>query len=174
MIIVSVIVVSYNSSNTIATCLKALSCQTFRAFKIILLDNNSSDDTLEKVYSVRQDIALPMVIVESKVNQGFAQGNNEAYKKADTEYVALLNPDVIVGPNWLEELVQEMNTDENVGICASKMLKDGEGNTIDSAGDGFSRILRGFKRGEGDVSSSFDRKKYVLEPVLVQRCIAQS
>ena len=69
-------------------------------------------------------------------------------RQATGEYIALLNNDTEPDKEWLGELVRAMDNCPDVGICASKLIVYGT-DIIDSAGDGFSTSLKGFKRGGG-------------------------
>jgi len=154
---VSIIIVAFNNKDLLAETLHSLSNQTYRDFEIIVVDNNSPDGTSDLMKTVFQEISY----MRSDVNLGFSGGNNLGLKHARGEYVALLNNDAVAQPSWLGTLVKAMNEAPDVGICASKMLVFGT-ELIDSAGDGFSSSLKGFKRGEGLPSSSYDECEYVF------------
>lgn len=78
-------------------------------FKIIVVDNGSTDLTVDKL---RLD---PTVFhIESPFNQGFACGNNLALEIVDTPYFVLCNNDILATPNWLEKLIDVSNTDEKI------------------------------------------------------------
>ena len=62
---------------------------------------------------------------------------------------------------WLEELVRQMDRDSRIGVCASKLMVYNS-NRIDSAGDGYTRTLKGFKHGEGEESNKFNEQKFVF------------
>jgi GT2 family glycosyltransferase len=94
-------------------------------------------------------------------NLGFAGGNLEALKHTSGEYIALINPDAFAEERWLEELNRAMEAHSEVGICASKIIANGS-SIIDSAGDGYTATLKGFKRGEGVNAERFDQFEYVF------------
>lgn len=99
------------------------------------MDNHSTD---KSVNFLREN--YPQVkIIENKKNFGFAEGNNvgirEALKSPEIKYIACLNNDTEVEQNWLAELVRAMESNHNIGLCASKILYFGERDKIDSAGD---------------------------------------
>jgi len=94
-------------------------------------------------------------------NIGFAGGILEGLKHATGEYIALLNNDTEPDKEWLGEQVEAMDNSPDVGICASKLIVYGT-DIIDSAGDGFSAALRGFKRGEGEKSFLYNKREYVF------------
>lgn len=160
---VSVIIVNFNGETLIERCLDALYRQSYRDFEIIVVDNGSSDNSLKAITTfVRTaSMKLPVRIVALGRNLGFAGGNSEGLAAASGEYIALLNNDTEPDKRWLEELVRGLEVDEGIGICASKMLCY-ESTLIDSAGDGLSRMLKGFKIGEGTSSVRRNCRGYVF------------
>ena len=139
---VSLIIVTYNAEEFINDCLLSVYLQSYRDFETIVIDNNSKDRTIEKI---RAD--FPWVkLIESKENLGFTGGVNTGYSFARGKYIALLNPDTRVDSKWLENLVSTINSNEEIGICASLMLNWGT-DVIDTAGDGCTRAGKGFKLG---------------------------
>jgi GT2 family glycosyltransferase len=100
-------------------------------------------------------------LILHKNNAGFAGGNNRGLEQATGKYIALLNNDAEADKCWLEELVRAMDGNPDIGICASKILNS-HSYTIDSAGDGFSTLLKGYKRGEGEDKDLYDKKEYVF------------
>lgn len=98
---VSVIIINWNCKDDLPTCLGALSRQTHRDFETILVDNGSSDDSVEMVRR-----GFPNVrIIEAGANLGFAEGCNVGIAHARGEWIATLNPDTEADPRWLEELL---------------------------------------------------------------------
>ena len=148
---ISLIIVNYNGRDLITNCLKGLEDQSFKNFEIIIIDNGSIDGSLNEIkkYLDRSSIAPFIKLISLNENAGFGGGNLEGLKHACGEYIALLNNDTEPDGRWLEELVKAMYNDPKVGICASKLIVYGT-DIIDSAGDGFSTSLKGFKRGEGE------------------------
>jgi GT2 family glycosyltransferase len=73
-------------------------------------------------------------ILVNRENTGFAAANNQAIRATDSEFIATLNNDTEVEPNWLEELVRAIEADERVGACASKMLFAHRPGMINSTG----------------------------------------
>ena len=97
---VSVIIVNWNDKEFLERCLTALMAQTATPYEIILVDNASTDGSLEiarRFPSVR--------LLAQNSNTGFARGNNLAINAAaaGSEWIALLNPDAFPEPRWLEE-----------------------------------------------------------------------
>ena len=160
---VSVIIVNFNGEFMILDCMNALRKQTYNNFEIVIVDNASSDNSLKAIRQClyRTPIGVPVKIIPLVTNSGFTGGNTEGLRYAEGDYIALLNNDTEPDESWLEELVTSLMGDPRVGICASKLICHNS-NTVDSAGDGFSTMLKGFKIGEGKSSENFDHKKTVF------------
>ena len=158
---VTVIIITFNSSSTIEDCLLSLNHQTFQDFDVVLVDNSSHDNTQSVIQSLQPLLNFSLKTVFLDQNLGFAGGNNVALRHACGQHIALLNPDAFPTAHWLEALVRTMDQHPEVGICASKLLVHGS-DVIDSAGDGFSTALKGFKRGEGRSKDLYDETEYVF------------
>ncbi len=132
---VAVIVVNWNGMLHLPACLLSLSRQTYLDVQIVLVDNGSQDGSVAYV-----ERCYPMVrIIRNPVNVGFAVACNQGITVTDTEYVALLNNDAVVHPEWLNAMVTMMS-EPAVGMCACKMLSMGDGKVIDSAGIAIDRL----------------------------------
>lgn len=160
---VSVIIINFNGKTLINSCLNALHKQTYANFETIIVDNGSSDDSLRIIEAFIKTVStkFPLKIIPLNRNRGFAGGNNLGLNAASGDYVALLNNDTEPDKSWLEELVRGMEADERIGICASKLICH-DSTLIDSAGDGFTKILKGFKLDEGISNSNQNVQKYVF------------
>jgi len=158
---ISVIIANLNGEQYLPDCLRSLEAQTFKDFEVIVVDNGSSDSSLD---ILRSDFPWARVIA-LKENTGFAGGNNIGFAASSAEYVATLNNDTIVDRSWLQALYETAKTDASVGMVASKIYLGREGNEIDSAGmllypDGMTR-----QRGHGEEDKGqFDSVKEVLFP----------
>lgn len=138
---ISVIIVNYNGEQYLKDCLDSLYSQTRKDYEIILIDNCSTDRSIEIITLDYPDITL----IRNKANLGFAAGTNQGIRVARGEYILTLNNDTRVEPSFLEEIVSPMDNDPRVGICASKMLlPDGR---INSTGLCISRSGAAWNRG---------------------------
>lgn len=160
---VSIIIVNYNGKGFITGCLKALEGQSFKDFEIIIVDNGSSDDSLYEIQEFFKESPItPFVkLVPLDGNLGFAGGNLEGLRYIKGGYIALLNNDTEADKKWLEELIKAMDEHPEVGICASKMIVCGK-DIIDSAGDIYSTLLKGAKRGERERKEKYNKLEYVF------------
>ncbi|HEY3288539.1 MAG TPA: glycosyltransferase family 2 protein [Anaerolineae bacterium] len=130
----SVIVINWNGRRYLEDCLTALRAQTYPKREVILVDNGSTDGSIEYVTA-----AFPETrIVRCEQNIGFAAANNLGFAAARGAYIATLNNDTRADPTWLADLVQAMQTKADIGMCASKMVLWSDPTIIDSAGIAFS------------------------------------
>lgn len=152
---ISVIIVNWNGLQHLEECLLSLSKQTTKDFEIILVDNGSTDGSANFV-----EKRFPYVkIIRLKKNEGFCRGNNIGLEHASGEFVALLNNDTKVDPNWLKELIQEIQSDPNIGICSSCMVNYFKPEYLDTAGDGYDICGVGFKIGNQMRVSEYRNKR---------------
>ena len=126
---VSIIIVNYNGKELLQKCLDSLLKINYDNFEIILVDNNSTDGTVEFVTKNYPSL----IIIKLDSNKGFAEPNNIAAKISNGKYLLFLNNDTVVTPNFISEMVKVMETDKKTAVCQSLLLKpDG---SIDSSGD---------------------------------------
>jgi len=127
--LVSIIIINYNGKHHLEKCLKSLMQIDYKNYEIILVDNNSNDDSINFVKKFYPSVN----IIQLEKNYGFAEPNNIGAKRAVGEFLLFLNNDTIVKPNFISELVKVINTDSKIAICQSFLLKPNE--EIDSSGD---------------------------------------
>jgi GT2 family glycosyltransferase len=128
---VSVIIVNFNGQDYLENCLVSLQQQTYPDYEIILVDNASSDRSIEIAQQYADDVKL----VISGHNLGFAGGNNLGVQHTTGDYLAFLNPDTIVQPAWLIELVNAMTTIDRAGLATAKILLLSEPDRINTCGN---------------------------------------
>lgn len=100
---ISIIVVGYNSKKDLPECFDSIQKSTFKKYRIIFVDNDSTDGSLDFVKN-----KYPEIITIKNKNTGYAGGNNVGIRKAiefRDEYVFLLNPDTIIDKDCLAELI---------------------------------------------------------------------
>lgn len=143
---VSVIIVNWNGKHHLQRCLSAVLAQTYSNFEVILVDNGSTDGSVEFVSQ-----EFPQVRLISKAeNLGFAKGNNIAIEAAQGDYIATLNNDTQADPHWLRELTGVMEARPRVGMCASKMLFYHQPHVINSTGINLDRAGIAWDRQGGE------------------------
>ena len=117
---IAVVVLNWNGKRYLGRCLSALGQTTYPAerLKIILADNASTDGSAEWVRERFPEVQ----VLENSGNLGFGGGNNRAIQANSSPFVALLNTDTAVQPDWLLHLVQPHLADGRVGASTAKLL----------------------------------------------------
>lgn len=151
---VAIVVLNWNGIDDTLLCLESLLSQTYKLFKIIVIDNGSIDNSKTILKKYQQKHSDKIEVIYNPTNLGFAGGVNTGIKwslQQDFEYVALFNNDAIADKSWLQSLVESAQPTE-VGITTGLLLHE-NGKTIDSSGDWLSTWGLAFPRNRGDKSS---------------------
>ena len=115
---VSVIVLNWNGRALIEDCLEALLAQTYPYYSIIVVDNASSDDSVAFVKE-----RFPQIDVFRTFKfLGIVEGNNLAIQRVEDDLIAIVDPNVTFPADWLEEMVNQMLLNEQIGIAGCKLL----------------------------------------------------
>ncbi|MFP4381971.1 MAG: glycosyltransferase family 2 protein [Candidatus Sumerlaeia bacterium] len=125
----SIIIVSLNGGEVIATALDALRHDGYARKEVIVVDNGSTDDLAEKVRGQYPEVRL----IQSPINLGFAGGNNLGLREAAGDIMVLLNDDTEVRPGWLDAFARVAAEHDKWGIMGCKLLYP-DGKTIQHAG----------------------------------------
>ena len=116
---ISIVIVAWNARRYLELCLESLlSAPTHRRMETIVVDNASEDGTAEMI-----EARFPWVkLIKSQENLGFSRGNNLGIRQAQGQYVALVNPDVIVLPGCLDALADFLDRNPKVGNVGPLIL----------------------------------------------------
>lgn len=139
-----VIIPTFNGKHLLGTCLDSLRAQTYRDFKVLVVDDASADETISYLNTQYPEVdtySLPE-------NSGFARAVNAGLrnilKAYRPKYIAVLNNDTRVDPEWLSALVQRMSSAPKTAAVASNMffaqhpdVINSQGGTLDWNGDGY-------------------------------------
>lgn len=128
--LVSIIIVNWNGKKWLKSCLSSLNNQNYKHVEIIIIDNSSTDGSVEYIQRYYPDVT----VIVNKDNKGFADANNIGYRKANGYYILFLNNDTKVTTHFLTALVSYMEQHEEVGGAQSKLLLMDDPHTIDAAG----------------------------------------
>lgn len=166
-------VVTWNSSQTIVPCIQALLSQHgFTLGKdlfVSVTDNNSSDDTVEKVTSSFGELVN---VTANAQNTGFSGGHNSGITRAlqrGASFYAAINPDVVLEPTVLSCLRETLNRDARCGAIAPKLLRADESlkpvvpARFDSTGMYITPSVRHFDRGSEEIDDGqYERAQYIF------------
>ena len=128
--LVSIIILNYNAGELLFNCIKSIKKSNYSNVEIIVVDNVSSDKSHIKCKEKYQEIKL----IQNKENFGYCGGNNIGIKQATGEFVIILNPDTIVQPNCIGELVFAYEK-IGEGLFQPKILSLNEENILQSTGN---------------------------------------
>lgn len=99
---ISIVIATFNGLSFLKKCLPTIYNQTYLDIEVILVDNNSSDQTVPQIMK-----HFPKVkIIKNKINEGFAKANNIGVQRATGEYIFLLNNDTELFPDAVEKLIK--------------------------------------------------------------------
>ena len=124
-------IVTYNSENDIVACLSSLKRQSYQDFDLIIVDNNSSDNTTALIESSYPEAN----VYKLESNKGFGSSHNLAIKSSNSPWVLVLNQDVVLERNCIEKMMNA-TTKEGVAAIGPCLLRSrSESNRlIDTAG----------------------------------------
>jgi GT2 family glycosyltransferase len=158
MVKVAVNIVTFNSAADIVACLESVRQQTFRDFRIHILDNDSLDDTIDRIASY--DLSL----VRSSVNSGFSKAHNDLIHSFPADYALILNPDAILRPDFLEKIVGALEARPDAASASGKLLRL-DGRTLDSTGIVWLRSQRHLDRGADEPDlGQYDKPEEIFGP----------
>lgn len=115
---ISVIVVSYNTSDIIGNCLKSVCAKSNITIEVFVVDNASKDGSADFVKT-----NFPFVnCLFNKQNVGFATANNQALSFCSGEYILFLNPDTWLHVNAIENMISYMNDNRHIGLAGCNII----------------------------------------------------
>ncbi len=160
MKLVSINIVNWNGLHFLSDCIESIKMQTYKNIEINIIDNNSSDGSIDFIKNNFPEIKL---IVNTQ-NKGFSKAHNQAIRISSGDYIIPLNFDITLTPTFVEEMVRAAETSFDTGIVSGKLYlkKDEKTNILDSTGV----IIPGMfpaDRGQNETDSGqFDKTEYVF------------
>lgn len=129
--LVSVVIVNWNGEGILEQCLQAILKQTFQHYEVILVDNASTDKSLDYVEEYYPEIQ----VIKLERNLGFAEANNIGVRHARGQWLALLNNDAFPAVDWLEQLYGARKRNPEYAFFASKLINAQDQSSVESTGD---------------------------------------
>jgi GT2 family glycosyltransferase len=129
--LVSVLVLNWNGADCLPRCLDALQGQTFRDFEVLVLDNASTDHSVDQLAARWPGFRL----VRFERNLGFSLANNRGAALARGRWLVFLNNDAFPQPDWLERLIDAAQTSPGFSFFASRLMYASDPDRVQSAGD---------------------------------------
>jgi hypothetical protein len=160
--LISVVIPNYNGAACLEPCLRSLNRQTYRHFEVIVVDNASSDQSVEMT---RRE-APQARIVQQRQNLGFAAAVNRGIEAARGDWIAVLNNDTEAPEDWLAECAAAIARHPDASFLACRILEYDRPGRIFSAGDCFLRAGIGYRRGQEQA----DHERFDLEMPIFAAC----
>ena len=134
----TIVIPNINGKGWLKDSIESVYAQTEQNFRLIVVDNGSTDESLEQArsYCSRENFTL----IENGTNTGFSHAVNQGIALADSEYVVLFNNDAFAEPQWLEELIRTAETDPKIFAVQSLMIRHFDRELADDAGDYVTRL----------------------------------
>ncbi len=120
---VTVQLVTWNGAKYIPYLFDSLRKQTYTNWSLMVLDNNSDDDTVESIKKEFPDCTFPKEMIELDSNIGFANGHNLLFRRNKSEFVLLLNQDMYLRSDVITNLVESMLTNEKCASVSPRLMR---------------------------------------------------
>lgn len=157
---VSIVIMNYNGLDYILNCLDSVFKTKGCTFEVILIDNNSNDNS----HRICKENFSEIRLFENKENLAMA-ARNIGIDNAKGEFIAFLDSDAIVDPNWLQYLVLRYQNNGE-GLYQGKILEQNKSNFIGSSGNFMNIFGLGFARGNGEKDvGQFEKFQQISFPV---------
>ena len=128
---ITVVVVNYNGGEYLRGCLASLARQTFTNFEAIVIDNASTDGSLDRIIEEPERLT----ILRQTENLGFAGGNNVGARAGKGKWLALLNPDAEAAPDWLAAMMRAIADRPTHRMVACQQVSLHDPSKLDGVGD---------------------------------------
>lgn len=142
---VSVIIVNYNAGKYLRPCVESLLAQTLTNFECVLIDNGSTDGSLDSL----PELDARFTLIKAGENLGFAMANNRAVEKVSADWIALLNPDAFARPDWLEKGLAAQDALPNTAMIGSTQYLALDPDKFDGLGDEYHAFGVAWRAGFG-------------------------
>lgn len=167
---ISILILNWNGKHDTLACLNSIQRLSYPQVEVIVIDNGSSDDSVESIKTQFPRYTL----LSTGVNLGFAEGNNVGIRLAlegGADYVLLLNNDTVVAPDLLEQFMQTALLHPHAGIFGAKIFLFESPDTLDHLGGMWNRKQGVFEliglREKGDLWDSSQEIDYACGACLM-------
>lgn len=154
----TVIIPNLNGKHYLEECLTSLREQTSKDFVTILVDNGSSDGSVEYVQKYFPEVRIHRF----EVNTGFCGAVNQGIRMSETPYVILLNNDTVCHEKFVESLLRGIRSRPGIFSCQARMLQMHAPHLIDDAGDYYCALGWAFAAGKGREAVDYSQEKEIF------------
>ncbi|MHA1300532.1 MAG: glycosyltransferase family 2 protein [Candidatus Helarchaeota archaeon] len=163
--LVSIVILTnpFRSSQLTIDCLKSLEKQDYSNFEVIIVDNASPKEEVEKIEKFLINYKIKHLLILNSKNWGYAEGNNIGMRKSRGDIICLLNNDTECDPNFISECVKVLLSGKDYGICCPKIVYYDHPSLIWYAGGKISPFLLLTAIQEGVKRPSNEKKYNILK-----------
>jgi GT2 family glycosyltransferase len=156
---ISIIVLTFNSSKFIKSCLDSIFTQNYRDFETIVVDNGSKDNTVNLI----KDNYPRIILIENNQNLGACKARNQGIEMSGGKWILTLDCDVILKEDLLKRLMEFVNKlDTSIGMVQPKILNLDK-KTLYSCGIYLSWLRRFYDIGKGKIDNGqFNSSQYIF------------
>ena len=148
---VTIVIPNYNGLAFMEPCFKALELQICRDFQVLVVDNGSTDGSVEWL----KEHDIPSIFLDS--NTGFSGAVNRGIRASSTPYVILLNNDTEPDCHYVGEMIKAIERSPKIFSVSCKMIQLYHKELMDDAGDMYSLLGWAYQRGVGRPSSGYNK-----------------
>lgn len=142
--LVSIVIPNWNGASLLEECLSALVSTTYHPIEIIVVDNNSSDDSLRILQGFKT-----VKVVRSSANLGYAAGCNLGISESRGDFIVTLNNDIVVRPDWLASPIEHLLVNDEIGIVSCRQMNYYDRKKVDALFQVFEKHLLLGRYGNG-------------------------
>jgi GT2 family glycosyltransferase len=128
--LISTIILNWNGREQLYACIQSVKKQTYTNMEIILVDNASTDGSVEYIRTLFPDLQL----IVNPSNLGYGGGNNRGIRESKGPFIFILNNDTEIETECVESLWKSIETDRRIGAVTPKIVLHDRRNTIDAGG----------------------------------------
>jgi GT2 family glycosyltransferase len=155
---ISVIIVNYNRKDLLRQCLDSIRGQTFQDIEIIVVDNASTDDSVEMVVTYYPEVRL----IRNTANLLFCKAQNQGIDASKGSFILCLNSDCVLDKDYLKEVIYVIGLGPDIGMVSGKILRSDK-KTLDSTGLFPGIFGKSLERGYGEIDSGqYEKSGYVF------------
>ena len=161
---VSVVIPNYNGKEYLEDCLDALMRQDVRSFEIIVVDDASSDNSLEEMQKkYPENDAFPRTrYIRHEINCGFCKSVNDGIDASKGDYVILLNNDTVAQSSFVRELYQAIRVSDKIFSASAKMLSMQNPELMDDGGDYYCALGWAYAAAKNKPEKNYNKKKHIF------------
>ena len=149
--VVTIVIPTWRRPELLRACLQSLAAQSEQRFRVVVVSNGGGADVESVVGEFARE--LECRLISFPVNRGFAAGVNAGLERAETKYVAVLNDDVRLDPDWLRVLLDWLEAHPETSFCTGTIFSD-DGSRVDNLGDAVARSGAAWRLGFGTPSDA--------------------